>query len=372
MRSSALLVWFASLVAAALGLIVTADTDGCAVAPHRGDEVSIADESAIIVWDAATKTEHFIRRATFNVRAADFGFLVPTPAQPALAEAADTAFTYVQDMTRPQIVETSGGVDFAPLFCCMRPGAMPTKSAKAPGGVEVLDARRVGGFDAVVLQADDAHALTDWLKEHRYSADPALVSWFAPYIAGKWKITAFKIAPGARTRAVRTTAVRMSFRTDRPYFPYREPQPSGTDKAAQSYRPRLLRVSFIGTARAAGTLGNAVWQAGIPWADKLSDAQRRELIEQLGVPSEHLAPGAWLTTFVDTASPRPGTDEVFFADAPEQTVVYPPPIRRRTPPIPLPLDAVLLVLLAVGLFFFALYRYGRRARSRPLDTDGAV
>lgn len=88
MRSSALLVWFAILLAAALSLVISADTDGCAVAPHRGDTGSIADESAIIVWDASTQTEHFIRRASINVRAADFGFLVPTPALPALAGAA--------------------------------------------------------------------------------------------------------------------------------------------------------------------------------------------------------------------------------------------------------------------------------------------
>jgi hypothetical protein len=35
-----------------------------------------ADQTVIIVWDAASKTQHFIRRASLASAAADFGFLV--------------------------------------------------------------------------------------------------------------------------------------------------------------------------------------------------------------------------------------------------------------------------------------------------------
>ena len=44
-------------------------------------------EQAVILWDAATKTEHFIRAASFTSTSADFGFLVPTPTLPTLHEA---------------------------------------------------------------------------------------------------------------------------------------------------------------------------------------------------------------------------------------------------------------------------------------------
>ncbi|MFO0618419.1 MAG: hypothetical protein U0414_37845 [Polyangiaceae bacterium] len=47
-----------------------------ALAAPRGAEVAIANEEAGIVWDAKTKTEHFIRTARF---VSSFGFLVPTP-----------------------------------------------------------------------------------------------------------------------------------------------------------------------------------------------------------------------------------------------------------------------------------------------------
>ena len=71
--------------------------------PPRGARVDIAEESAIIIWDAATKTEQFIRRASFKTDAKDFGFLVPTPSKPTLAEADDSAFHELERITAPPI-----------------------------------------------------------------------------------------------------------------------------------------------------------------------------------------------------------------------------------------------------------------------------
>lgn len=63
----------------------------CGTASPPAVPVAVADESAIIVWDAATETQHFVRRASFRTDAEDFGFLVPTPSRPRLAEADDAA-----------------------------------------------------------------------------------------------------------------------------------------------------------------------------------------------------------------------------------------------------------------------------------------
>src|SRR5687767_12383299 len=64
----------------------------CAPVPRAGQFIRIAEESAIIAWDEKTRTEHFIRRATFDTDAPDFGFLVPTPSEPALGEVDNSAF----------------------------------------------------------------------------------------------------------------------------------------------------------------------------------------------------------------------------------------------------------------------------------------
>ena len=37
--------------------------NACGIAPPHGFEASVADETALIVYDAATKTQHFLRTA---------------------------------------------------------------------------------------------------------------------------------------------------------------------------------------------------------------------------------------------------------------------------------------------------------------------
>src|SRR5205085_9923859 len=118
------------------------------------------DESAIIVWDAAAKTQHFIRRASFATAAHDFGFLVPTPAQPTLAEASDDAFARLGQITAPRVIRETR-YDPVPGISC---AAAPRSAAPPAGSVQVLEQRRVAGYDAAVLAADDPAALNRWLR----------------------------------------------------------------------------------------------------------------------------------------------------------------------------------------------------------------
>lgn len=69
----------------------------------KGDYVRVADESAVIVGDAKTKLQHFIRRATFATREPEFGFLVPTPSRPILSEAREAAFSLLKELMAPEI-----------------------------------------------------------------------------------------------------------------------------------------------------------------------------------------------------------------------------------------------------------------------------
>src|ERR1043166_3045701 len=170
----------------------------CAPAPHAGDEIAVVEESAVIVWDAAAKTEHFIRRATFHGKGHDFGFLVPTPTAPTLAEVDDAIFEKLEERTRREVVHvTKKKLDFTPflLMYGMRHEGM-TSGAVAP--VEVLSSQKVAGYDAVVLAATDATALQKWLADHGYASTPDLTEWLDPYGQRQWKITPFKIDAAER------------------------------------------------------------------------------------------------------------------------------------------------------------------------------
>lgn len=299
-----------------LVLLLGAASLACAPVPPEGESVHISEESAIIIWDADAKTQHFIRRAAFQTKAKDFGFLVPTPTVPKLEEAEDAAFGYLEKVTAPAVIvrEVPGLSEV---------GRNNGAGATAAIAVTVMAEAKVAGYDAVVLEARDADALNRWLKEHGYASSPELVDWFKPYIERNWKISAFKIArenPGDERTS--SKAVRMSFQTDAPFFPYREPATQRTSDGAKS---RMLRVFVLADARFGGNVGaNGRWPGKTVWSGQISDVDRTQILERVKLPQSTASEAKWLTEFEDHSSPRPGTDEVFFRVATDQSAVKRP------------------------------------------------
>ena len=335
----------------------------CAPVPRPGQFVRIAEESAIIFWDETTRTEHFIRRATFDTDAPDFGFLVPTPTKPDLFEVNDSAFNDLEFRIRPkEIIQSKfAGVDFTPLLFGYFFLARGVKEGAPMGSsVRVLSSQRVAGYDAVVLEADNAAEMNNWLGKHGYDSNPSLTEWLAPYVASHWKITAFKIAKDDGYRKVGTSAVRMSFNTDRPFFPYREPAIQREAKEART-GDRLLRVFLLSGSRMDGTLGEKVssaWPGKTVWADRLSEEDRERFRgEYLDL---RLPINTWLTVFEDKSSPRPGTDEVYFTPSKQQeTVELPPVIKSGERSLPIPLDVTLIL---IGGLILVMRRKGKTAK----------
>lgn len=340
----------------------------CAVAPPQNKPVEIADESAIIIWDAKSKTEHFIRRATFKSYADDFGFLVPTPTKPTLKEADDKAFTELATITAPRVVTQSqpsgGGGCACGMAAPKAASSVGTKSAAEEPAVRVLDEQRVAGYDTAILEADSADALNKWLEEHSYDVSPRLKEWVAPYIQAKWKITAFKVAKKDDNEpSVSTKALRMTFQTDKPFFPYREPAAEvAADK--KSVEPRLLRVYFLSDSRVQGTIGDkgANWPSTTEWANHLTSEQREQLLRQLKLDADTPPSSWWLTEFEDHSSPRPGTDDVYFSPSADQsTVEREPHIKYVSSKIP---DCIMCYALAAYATLTTAWRLARSRASR--------
>jgi hypothetical protein len=315
----------------------------CAPAPHAGEEIDVVEESAVIVWDPATRTQHFIRRATFRGNARDFGFLVPTPTAPTLAEVDDGIFDTLQAKIEPPVIERTRREIRWILF------QLVNKSETSTGpSVEVLETAKVAGYEAAVLDATDAGALREWLQAHGYATTPDLEQWLEVYIRQHWKITAFKVDKTQTSADAQTQAVKMSFTTDRPFFPYREPasQRTGSDTR------RVLRVFFLGPERVHGTIGAAFWPGLLRWSGVLNEALRAQLSKSAGVG---IPPR--LTAFIDIGS-RSGTDDLFFTRAAAQSAYSSPPrIHENVEYVLIPLDVIAFVLL-LGLGFY----WRRRAR----------
>ena len=329
-----------SLLVAAAALAPSLPADACAPAPRRGDFVSIANEEALIVWDQKTKTQHFIRRAEFRTPAKDFGFLVPTPTQPKLGEVSDDLFQRLERRVAPEVKYVK---ERKLQFGCMMLSAPDKSAVAAAGGVRVLDEQRVAGLDAAVLAADSAEALAAWLKEHGYDKSADLEKWLEPYVEKKWKLTAFKLAQGEKPKPrLASKAVRMSFKAERPFFPYREPASQRVGKAAAG--PRMLRTYLLASARMSGSLAAP---SGFPgqtkFARPIQDAVR---VVEDPVLVTALGDKPWLTMIEDTTSPRPGVDDVFFAAAKDRSEVVPEPvIITEDVPVVVPIELLLLSLV---------------------------
>jgi hypothetical protein len=327
----------------------------CAPTGREGEVIHIAEESAIIIWDAAAKKQHFIRRASFETKAKGFGFLVPTPTAPELEDADESAFHALSEITSPprdHRVVPKGEVKAAAVI-----------SLAAPR-VKVLQVRKIAGFEAAVLDANDANLLDGWLKQHGYSSNPDLLEWYRPYVEQGWIITAFKIdsEPEGDAR-IETSAVRMSFKTERPFFPYREPASAQKGHGGQ----RLLRIYLIADARYEGEIGKGgAWPASTVWSGPLENKDRESLLRLLRLPATTASGSLRLTEFEDRSSPRPGVADLTFGAGSNQSTV------KRTAPGEFSLAGVLETLAWVAMILGAgwiLWRLITPAPGSPSPRD---
>lgn len=291
---------FAVAVAAAATFPIDSAASACAFAFGAGGAPRTEGEEALIVWEPDAQREHFVRTARFAGVSGSFAFLVPTPGRPELAEADDGVFARLARFyLRPPPVLRS------------RPRSLPngpqTSAVEPP--VTVVEQTRVAGLDATVLAATDTMALTAWLREHGYATRPDLDAWLAPYVSRSYFVTAFRYDPATQTE-ITSRAVRLSFATDRPFYPYAEPQ------GALASEGRTLRLSVVAPFRIAGREGDAPWSARVGYAGR-----PRGLGAALaGTLPARASAGPWITTFDDVRARR-GNADVFFERAADQTVV---------------------------------------------------
>jgi hypothetical protein len=298
--------------------------ESCCPAGPSGKPVVNADQTVILLWDAATKTEHFIRKATFKSDADDFGFLIPSPSKPELAESGNEAFPKLQKLTEPEVITRERPADGGCSIGC--------SAKKAPAGakpsVTVLDRKLVAGFDAAVLEATSADALVGWLKDHGYAYSPEIAEWARPYVEGGWKVTALKVARKGDDKfdkTVAASALRLSFKTEQPLFPYREPDPSSAAKALGASH-RLLRIYFLSNEKVRGEMKGADWTGKVAWAGRVSPEDRSRVLDQLRLPAATGPNEWWLTEFEDDWPYRAAPADVYFERNPDQRPVKRDPI----------------------------------------------
>jgi hypothetical protein len=309
--------------------------EACAPAWRGAEPVQIASEEALIVWDAPRKLQHFVRTAEFHGGSGTFGFLVPVPALPEIAEADERIFETLEKFWESQRLEQEQW-----RFEGFTSLTLRAKSASVPAaaGVTVLATTRVAGMDAVVLDADSPRELAAWLEARAFALRPELVSYLEPYVRERFKIVAFQYARDASTPLVGSRAVRLSFATDRPFFPYREPRDAARPVPAR-FRLHVL---------AATSMGGVLGEARQPWA---AEVRYSGPFTEEPPPFARLA-SPWITMFEELVQARPVAGDLYLEATPApRPTPAPPRVVEKTwgIPVELALGAVLVAGAATAL-----------------------
>jgi hypothetical protein len=231
-----------------------------------------------------------------------------------------------------------------------------------------LDEKLVAGFHAVVLQAESADDLVNWLKEHGYAYSPEVAAWAKPYVGAGWKITALKVAKdkdSQQNKTVAASALRMTFKTDRPVFPYREPDPKNSLGALDA-KHRFLRIYFVADARYQGEFGKDIaWSGKVAWANRLAPEDRKKLLEMLKLPEGTGPAKQWFLTEFEHDWPYAiAPADLYFGRAADQSTVKRPPIIQYVA-APVPSDGTVYALAAVVVLPPLLRRCRRGFALRP-------
>src|SRR5262249_23512544 len=142
------------------------------------------------------------------------------------------------------------------------------------------------------------------------------------------------------------SAFRMTFKTDRPLFPYREPVSTGPANVLGANK-RLLRLFFLAEARYEGELTKEVpWTGRVAWANKLTSENRKQALGLLKLPQTTGPAEWWLTEFEDDWPYRVAPADVYFARGPNQNTVKRPPIVEYVS-LPWPTDITAYATAAV-------------------------
>ncbi|MES1227357.1 MAG: DUF2330 domain-containing protein [Armatimonadota bacterium] len=261
------------LLAAGLLVCLAPLAESCCGVSAEGRPVAFGSQSNIIVWNPATGTEHFIRKASFASKASDFAFIAPTPTVPELVIVSSDAFGLLSSL-KPAPIELRG--------CAAQMDAAKSLAV-------VVQEQDLGDYHVVTLKASDTQSLAKYLKDNQYASSPDISEWADYYVKKNWLLTAFKLRKGvdANSTNIEFSTVRMSFKTNAPFNPYRVPKSnmgSGT-----------LSVYFVSDGEYAASVDGRDWNH-VSW-DADVDPKSALLADYLKLPVSDIPANAHVTKF---------------------------------------------------------------------------
>jgi len=341
----------AAVCAATLFAAATVLADGCMIAPWQ-HEIYETSQIAYLDYDSDTNTERLHILPGFRSDTQNFAWIVPVPGLPELAESNTIIFHQLSYLTAPEYRNREDG------WGCTQEDYVVMPANGGDGGVDIIDSQLVGIYQAMILGADDADALTDsltaWGFLHDDNADD-----FTPlldaYVQDDWYFVTLKVDSTAFDEAQQDwywsggmQPIALTFTCETPTYPMRISALSAVDDTSVIlYVNADRRMDFSG--------------AETEYANNLSESEVRAIRSSYPDLGALLQPGDYLTKLKRSYSPAQMDADVLLQAATSNTEY------RRIYYSGLPLTTGLLVLVfAVGLAM----RSRRDPRLQRQETTG--
>ncbi len=265
-------------------------------------QVGLVAQCNIAVWDPETKVEHLIQSSAFMSQAKRFEFLVPTPTLPRVREVGDAPINLMTGLIIPArsvpIAKPDPEDELDPNFgVLIRPK------------VEVKQVTFVGNLKATTIRASDILALTDWMSKNGYKASQSQNEWLEKYVQKRWFITAFQV--NSDSQAIKTSSVRLSFKTEAPCVPYTSPR----DNWVQGIKQEVFLVTP--KAMQGTTTGKALWNGKLTGHKFLSRDATTNLAKSLGLTNKDIPSQSWVNRYIDESATDSIADDLYFFPIPK-------------------------------------------------------
>ncbi|MBN2581726.1 MAG: DUF2330 domain-containing protein [Planctomycetes bacterium] len=287
---------------------------------------------------------------------ADFAWVIPVPSRPEVTKGNRDILSALEQMTRPKLATRSGpGV---PMGCSAPP------AGEVDLGVTVLEAKRLGELESVILSARDGRGLVQWLTGKGFhvpdKARPVLDEYVQQgfcFVALRFSGTALRApagedagaSPAASGHVGETDGVflELRFATEKPFFPLaissitaaadseillltiteHRQEPIGCDFMELSEmkaglrllasRPKLPAMPLVEVLKEEGRHGRPVFavEAALPSFAEFDADGRPGMQHLLQYTGRSRVRASFITRFHAVMGPEQMTRDVYFRDA---------------------------------------------------------
>ena len=240
----------------------------------------------------------------------EFGWLMPLPSPPKVAEAKGDLITKAFQITEPPQLEEESEDEEA---------AAPPAVGAGPG-VDVIGRDTVGALRFVTLGGTNAGEVTRWMRKHGFAFHDRQQPVLQDYLERGWVVVAARPAPGPEyVTETSLVPVRFRFRTAEPVYPLAM---AGAGHEEQDLEVALFVLSpFRPTAttfeerivrpRASGDFPSPGGQLELRYSAPLGERAGRM----------QATPDTWLTRYEATLKTTDLTADLVFARSPDQSAI---------------------------------------------------